>query len=95
MNLAKLKTELAKSFPKVWIKDGDDFDTNHKKTLWTGEGSEIDVTVDGETYEIAAFNMYGGNNYTCGVVNELHKFLHKRGFFAEAYDSGTFFIYKA
>ena len=93
MKYEALKAELAKKFPNVWIKDGMDFDNGHDGTLWTGEGSSISVTRGDMTYEVEAFNMYAHHGYTFGVINELDDFLTQRGWHAEAYDAGTFFLY--
>jgi hypothetical protein len=95
VDFQQLKTELATRFPKVWIKDGAEFDSRHANSLWTGEGSEIDVHGD-QVYTVAAFDNYSDSvQYVFGVWRELHNFLHARGFYAEAYDGGTYFIYEA
>lgn len=88
---AELIKLLKVQFPKVWIKDGGEFDSRHKGTLWTGEGSYIE-TADG--YMIDAFSMHTMSGYIFGVANQLDDFLTTYGWHAEAYDSGTFFLYR-
>ena len=89
----ELKKMLAKKFPKMWIKDGEEFDykdSNFKNSIWTGEGSELN------DFEI--FNHYANDinesAYTMGVLNELHFFLKKHGWYASFYDGGTVFLYE-
>lgn len=86
--LARLAKDIKKKFPHVWIKPGGDFDSDSKNSLWTGEGSEIDG--------YPAFDHYDTKEilYTMGVHKKLEKFLQSRGYFAEPYDAGTYFIYK-
>lgn len=98
MDLFVLQAKLAVKFPKVWVKDGAEFDRRHATALWTGEGSKIDVTVDvGDekmTFEVPAFDQYDMTGlYEFGVHRDLHNFLAENGCYAEAYDGGTYFIY--
>lgn len=96
LSFERLAQLLADRFPKLWIKPGEQFDARQKDSLWTGEGSYITVVEDGEAFELDAFDMYGDHGlYECGVVNQLAEFLSERGFYTEAYDGGTFFIYRA
>lgn len=92
LSFDELKAELATEFPKVWIKDGGEFD-GRKNCLWTGEGSSIKLQDVG--FSVPAFDTYAFHGYEAGVWQSLYDFLQIRGFFAEAYDAGTFFIYKA
>ena len=84
---AELIKLLKVQFPKVWIKDGGEFDSRHKGTIWTGEGSYIEVVGDDGSYLLDAFSSF------YGVANQLDEFLTIHGWYAEAYDSGTFFFY--
>lgn len=77
--------KLAKQFPQVWMKDGEDFDGRHNNTIWTGEGSEVDGDY--------AFSSYGFHD-TMGVHPKLSQALDKLGLYAEFYDGGTVFIYQ-
>jgi hypothetical protein len=100
MTISELRELLKVYFPKVWIKDGAEFSRGHRGSLWTGEGSMINVTVavggDRMTFEVPAFDMSDMSEmYVFGVHRELHAFLDQRGFFAEAHDPGTYFIYPA
>ncbi len=100
MDFELLKAQLSNAFPKVWIKDGDEFSRGHKNSLWTGEGSMITTTVPlpGEqfTFDIPAFDSCDLSDiYVFGVHHKLHKFLEERGFFAEFHDGGTVFIYRS
>lgn len=107
MNLVQLHADIAKTFPKIWIKEGSLFDNAHCESLWTGEGSVIEIAmpageidgnpIEGGTVELSVFDMCPmfDNMYTFGVLNLFAEFLRQRGYFAEAYDSGTFFIWKA
>lgn len=99
MDLKQLKQELRAAFPKMWIKDGAEFDSRHANSLWTGEGSMHTVVFDigGETeqFDMPVFDMYSEfEMYEMGVLKQVADFLRARGFYAEAYDGGTFFIYK-
>lgn len=78
--------ELRDEFPQGWFKDGSEFDGSVRRVVWTGEGSEIDG--------IPAFDNYAESGYTFGVLNELNDFVEDRGYYFEAYDGGTFFLYK-
>jgi hypothetical protein len=93
MNLVQLQRALAIHFPDVWIKEGSLFSNDHCESLWTGEGSKI--IRDG--LELEAFDMYPffPALYEFGVLQELADFLRERGFYAEAHDPGTYFIWKA
>jgi hypothetical protein len=99
MNLVQLQADLAKHFPKVWIKQGSLFSNDHCESLWTGEGSMIVEAdpEDGSSIELEAFDMYPmfESMYEFGVYKKLADFLRERGYYAEAYDGGTFFIWKA
>jgi hypothetical protein len=82
----ELRTLLSAKFPRIWTKDGEDFEKRQTGSIWTGEGSDMP---DGSP----AFD-YWNNHYTFGVHPELSTFLSKTGWHAECYDPGTFFIYK-
>jgi hypothetical protein len=86
IGLKALKTKLVKKFPHMWIKDGHEFDSGYAKTLWTGEGSDIDG--------IPAFDHYNYEFYIMGIHPKLEEFLGKLGYHCEWYDGGTVFIYK-
>ena len=93
MNLVQLQREIAEHFPKVWIKEGSLFSNDHCESLWTGEGSEIEFD-DGN---LPVFDMYPmfPDWYEFGVLNTFAEFLRARGYYAEAHDPGTYFIWKA
>jgi hypothetical protein len=99
MNLVQLQREIAEHFPKVWIKEGSLFSNAHCESLWTGEGSEVDVVLaNGENMgTIPVFDMYPEIEYfyEFGVLKEFAEFLRARGYYAEAHDPGTFFIWQA
>ncbi len=84
MTRNQLKAAIAKKFPKVWTRDSEEFN-GASGAIWTGEGSEIDG--------IDAFNMYL-EGFEFGVHPELAEFLESKDWHAEAYDAGTFFLYK-
>lgn len=96
MNLNQLQQALAKTFPKMWIKHGDQFDSQHAKSLWTGEGSMVDIQLEDGPLELEMFDMYScmPEQYEFGVHHSLRDFLKQNGYYAEAYDAGTFFIWK-
>ena len=97
MTIQELKAALADAFPHVWIEDGEQFDTPLAGALWTGEGSSVNIAGDETEYiPVDAFDMSPmfPSMYTSGVYNSLHIYLADRGFRAEAYDPGTFFIWK-
>lgn len=99
MNLVQLHAEINKHFPKIWIKEGSLFDNAHCESLWTGEGSFIEFTdeLEGHPVPVAVFDMYPmfESMYEFGVYKDFAEFLRERGYYAEAYDGGTFFIWKA
>lgn len=101
LTLEQLKAEISDDFPGVWIKDGAEFDADHIGSLWTGEGSEHLVGVNEiesgvELWDMPVFDSYANSDwYEFGVLKEFSEFLRDRGYFAEAYDGGTYFIWKA
>jgi len=76
--------KLAKQFPGVWMKDGEEFSAGYENTIWTGEGSEIGSD--------SAFDFFGYRN-TMGVHPRLLRALSSLGLYAEFYDAGTVFFY--
>lgn len=96
MNLVQLHREINEHFPKVWIKGGSLFSNDHCESLWTGEGSTYTFNVEGEQpIELPVFDYWSGFSlYECGVLKEFAQFLRDRGYFAEPYDPGTYFIWK-
>jgi hypothetical protein len=97
VDIQELKQILSEQFPKVWIKDGKEFDNIHDDSLWTGEGSEIEVKdeASGQTFMMAAFDSFNTSSwYVFGVHKYFHNALEDYGFFTEAYDGGTYFIYE-
>lgn len=96
ITLSQLKDQLAVAFPKMWVKDGIEFSTAYKHSLWTGEGSMIDLVVEADEFTLEMFDMYSifPDMYPGGVQITLATFLEQRGFYAGAYDGGTFFIFE-
>lgn len=86
----KTKTELLKilkkEFPNCWFKDGEDFSSSHKNSIWSGEGSHI----NGENL---VDDYTTGKKYILGVHHKMDAFLTKHGWYHELYDSGTVFFY--
>jgi hypothetical protein len=82
--MTRKMNSLAKQFPQVWLKDGEEFSKGYEDTIWTGEGSEVDGDY--------AFSKYAFQD-TMGVHPKLVKALDKLGLYAEFYDGGTVFIY--
>ena len=98
MNVQQLQAVLATEFPKVWVRDGAEFDSRHAGSLWTGEGSEVikafTTLPDESPIDIPAFDYYGSEPlYVMGVERSLAEFLQKQGYYVEFYDAGTAFIY--
>jgi hypothetical protein len=83
--MTRKMNSLAKQFPDVWMKDGEEFDGHHNNTIWTGEGSHIN-----DDYAFSSYGFYETN----GVHPQLAKALDKLGLYAEFYDGGTVFIYQ-
>lgn len=79
---------ITKRFPNIWMKTSEQFD-GRKDAIWTGTNSFID-----KDKEVPAFNDFiESKKYDIGVHVTLVSFLNKHGYYAEAYDCGTFFIY--
>ena len=87
----KIIDALEKKFPNCWFKDGDLWGSS--ATVWSGEGSRIDG--------MPAFDSYASGwdpketMYVMGVKKELADFVKSKGYFWEAYDSGTYLLYRA
>lgn len=87
LNRADLWERLKSKYPDGWFKDGADFDAAHAGSIWTGEGA---MHTDG--YEL--FNYWNESEmYVMGVHHELEEFLYGAGWYAEAHDGGTYFIW--
>jgi hypothetical protein len=88
----KILDALEKKFPNCWFKDGNEFDGS-SAAAWSGEGSGIDG--------MPAFDSYASGwdpeetMYVMGVKKELADFVKSKGYFWEAYDSGTYLLYRA
>ena len=92
MNRHLLMKKLQTVFPKMWMKLGEEFDGNHKGTIWTGEGSED--TEGMSLFDYYAYDMDPQERfYTMGVRNTLQTILSDAGWYAEFYDGGTVFIF--
>lgn len=77
-----------KRYPNIWTKPSELFD-GRKDAVWTGTDSYMD-----KDKKIPAFNdAIESKKYDLGVHVDLVKFLAKHGYYTEAYDCGTFFIY--
>lgn len=76
---------LQHDWPNLWFKDGADFDHLHASAIWTGEGS---FTKDG----VPVFDYYN-ESYDLGVLPEFRDWLKEGGWYAEAYDAGTWMLY--
>jgi hypothetical protein len=85
---------LEKEFPKAWFKDGVEWDGQEDTSVWTGEGSYIDV--DG--FEMDIFNYWSEDykevTYVMGVHKKFREFVEKHGFWVECHDAGTYFLYR-
>ena len=77
-----------------WVRDGREWDNddNSPIILWSGEDTYIN--------DMPAFNNYAYESdpreetWTNGVHNDLVEFADKIGAHWEAYDSGTYMLYK-
>jgi len=75
-----------KTFPDCWAKPGEDWGGDDSCVIWTGEGSDV-----GDEY---AFNMHAHVN-SFGVHPAIVKWAKQNGVEFHAYDSSTFFAYRA
>lgn len=96
-NREKLMGILAEKFPKMWMKESEQFD-GRGGGIWTGEGSFVleKFVMDDkhEEFEEPIFEYDADNSiYEMGVHKSLVKVLDEHGWFAEWYDSGTVMIY--
>ncbi len=87
----ELMSTLKKMFPEAWFKPGEYFDNDESEnSIWTGEGSYANNGME-------LFNYYAEDpeekTYIMGVYKPLYNFLDSVGYYAEAYDAGTYFIY--
>ena len=81
--------ELAKKFPKMWMKEGEDFSPSYEGAIWTGEGSEHD---DLEIFNYWSMD-YEEKVYVMGVLKEVRKVVEDAGWWIECHDAGTYFIF--
>jgi hypothetical protein len=86
LTIDQLMEKLEKKFPKAWFKEGGLFNSAHAGTIWTGEGS-----YNNKGEELFKYHEFVGK-YDMGIHKDLREFLDKNGAYAEAYDSGTYFI---
>lgn len=89
---SQLKKILAKVYPKMWIKDSEDFN-GKKGSIWTGEGS-----YDNEGNSLFDYHAGGWDIqeklYVLGIRKSLHNLLDGHGWYCEWLDGGTVFIYE-
>jgi len=92
MKSSSILEQLIKEFPDCWFKDGREFDNSPNRIVWSGEGSSVngEMAFSYQSYEFDASEKL----YTMGVLNELNKFCTDRGYYWEAYNGGTYFLYK-
>jgi hypothetical protein len=80
---------LKKRFPFAWFKDGAEFSTEFKDTIWCGEGAKTGKYKKREQM----FNYYNRTKkYKQGAHIELHNFIKKHNYELFQYDGGTFFL---
>ncbi len=91
---ARLMREIAKAFPKLWTKRGEEFSSQYAKAIWTtAEEGE-----DGNGNLI--FNYYAldvdptETVYACKVHKKMVKLLNRAGWHAEFHDPGTVFLFR-
>jgi len=89
----KILGELKLAFPGCWFKDGGEFDNSQRRLVWSGEGSYIEgmQAFSNDAWETDPDETM----YTMMVHNQLNKFVEERGYYWEAYDGGTHFLYKS
>jgi hypothetical protein len=95
ITLKRLEKELNRLFPKMWTRLEENY-------IVTGENSFIiekitdDDDPDQETVTIPMFNYWDEQEilYEMGVHKKLANFLNSYGYYAEAYDPGTYHITK-
>jgi hypothetical protein len=87
--------DFLKTFPKAWAKDGASWSDG--AVLWSGEGSDVEVVWEGETFELPMFDYwsedYNETTYIMGVHKEAVAFADKHGCHWEANDPGTYIMY--
>jgi len=85
----ELRKILQKTFPKLWLKDSEEFSPEYKGGFWTGEGSHTD-----DEFETPIFNYWDETEvlYQMGVFTPLANLLEEHGWYAEAHDPGTYMI---
>lgn len=95
MERDQLLAVLEEKYPKAWFKTSEDFD-GHKGGIYSGEGSDVTVTVEGDSFEISLFDHWADDfketTYIMGVYKPLFLFLESVGWYAEFYDAGTVVI---
>lgn len=101
-NREKLIEILEGRFPDMWMKSTEEFD-GRKGGIWTGEGSTVfdgmaeDSVGNGLSEDHIPMFDYDADDsiYEMGINKKLVKVLDEHGWYAEFYDAGTVFIYKA
>ena len=101
-NREQLMQILAKTFPKMWMKDGTEWNHNSKANfIWTGEGScwveIICHSLGSAELEHNLFNYHltyeKHGTYEMGIHKKLVALLDEHGWYCEWHDAGTVFIY--
>lgn len=86
MTTTKLITLLEAKFPKAWFKEGSEFSQGMGGGVWTGEGSYIGDEPMFDYNDMSSLYEFGAHVKLC-------KFVEKHGYYVEAYDCGTYFIF--
>jgi len=92
MNRDALITALEEKIPNHTFRPSEDFDGT-EGAVWTS--GEDEATFKGRE----VFDYYsqdgGSKQYTFGVLNSIHRFLEKHGWYCEWYDPGTVMIFES
>jgi len=88
----ELVAELNKKYPKLNLRDSEDFESGYKNCIWVA-GTEDGITAKDE---FPLFDYYAEDpqekRYVFGVHKELGDILDKAGWYAEWHDAGTCFL---
>jgi hypothetical protein len=88
-----MKQRIARAFPKLWMKDSEEFDPGTRGAIWT-TAEDADATAsDGNRLFDAYAEDFKETTYVLGVHRQMLALLDAGGWSAEFYDPGTVLLF--